>query len=167
MSSIWTPSGEHGVPDDGPKGIVDLGAIAHDGDSPMGPGSSPGPGQGNADSLEQPEISPEEVAAMRHVHAQIRSTPAVDVVANHGIQLFELALIYLGVATPPDEQGRVPMPDLAQAGVAIDAMAVLVDGLGVRFGENEQTLRDALSQIQMLYVQVADQLNEQFGDNEQ
>ncbi len=136
--------------------------------APGGPQNSGiDPLQHGDDPYGQPEISAEEVAAMRHVHAQIRSTPAIDVVANHGIQLFELALIYLGVATPPDEQGRVPMPDLAQAGVAIDAMAVLVDGLGVRFGENEQTLRDALSQIQMLYVQVADQLNEQFGDTEQ
>ena len=170
MSSIWTPSGEHGVPDDGPRGIVDLGARTTDGAASGAVGATGALSQDehrDADLDAQPEISPEEIAAMRQVHAQIRSTPAIDVVANHGIQLFELALIYLGVATPPDEQGRVPMPDLAQAGVAIDAMAVLVDGLGVRFGENEQTLRDALSQIQMLYVQVADQLNEQFGDSEQ
>ena len=95
---------------------------------------------------------------MREVHRQIRSTPAIDVVANHAVQLFELALVYLGVATPPDDDGRVPMPDLAQAGVAVDAMAVLVDGLGSRLGEHEQTLRDALSQIQMLYVRIAEQL---------
>ena len=88
----------------------------------------------------------------------MRSTPAIDIVANHGVQLFELALVYLGVATPPDEHGRVPIPDLAQGGVAIDAMAILVDGLGSRLGEHEQTLRDGLAQIQMLYVQVADEL---------
>ena len=93
---------------------------------------------------------------MRQVHHQIRSTPAIDVVANHGVQLFELALVYLGVATPPDEQGRVPMPDLVQAGVAIDAMASLVDGMGSRLVEHEQTLRDGLAQIQQVYVQIAD-----------
>jgi hypothetical protein len=104
--------------------------------------------------------SAEEVEAVRQIQAQIRATPAAVVVANHVIQLFELAVVYLGVATPPDEQGRVPMPDLAQAGVAIDAMAALIDGLGPRYGEDEQTLRDALAQIQMLYVQVADALGE-------
>ena len=103
------------------------------------------------------EVSPEELEAIREVQAQIRATPAIDVVANHAVQLFELALVYMGVASPPDEQGRMPAPDLAQAGVAIDAMAALVDGFGSRFCEHEQTLRDALSQIQMLYVQVADQ----------
>ena len=35
---------------------------------------------------------------MRQVQAQIRATPAVDIVANHVVQLFELALVYLGVA---------------------------------------------------------------------
>ncbi len=164
MSSIWTPSGEHGLPDDPAGGIVDLGAFAGD---QRGTQGTDGQLSSPEDLDQGPPISAEEVAAMRQVHAQIRSTPAVDVVANHGIQLFELALIYLGVATPPDEQGRVPMPDLAQAGVAIDAMASLVDGLGSRYGENEGTLRDALTQIQQLYVQVADQLNEQFGTAEQ
>jgi hypothetical protein len=40
--------------------------------------------------------------------------------------------------------------------VAIDAMRALVDGLGPRLAEHEPTLRDALSQIQLLYVRVAD-----------
>lgn len=97
---------------------------------------------------------------MRQVQAQIRATPAAAIVANHVVQLFELALVYLGVATPPDDQGRIPAPDLAQAGVAIDAMTSLIDGLGPRYGEDEQTLRDALTQIQMIYVQVADALGE-------
>jgi hypothetical protein len=135
--SIWTPGGEHEVPDDRLSGD----AVAQ-----------PGP-QESA----EPPITPEELEAMRQVQAQIRATPAVDIIANHVVQLFELALVYLGVASPPDSQGRVPAPDLAQAGVAIDTMTAIVDGLGSRFGEHEQTLRDALSNIQMLYVQVAEQ----------
>ncbi len=177
MSSIWTPSGEHRVPDDDPRaaprapGAADAGAGAGGASSaavegspqPTGSGSNVGV-EGGDDYLDGgppgPPVTPEELEAMRQVHLQIRSTPAVDVVANHVVQLFELALIYLGVTTPPDDQGRVPMPDLAQAGVAIDAMSALIDGFGPRLNEHEQTLRDGLGQIQMLYVQVADQLQD-------
>jgi hypothetical protein len=67
--------------------------------------------------------------------------------------------VHLGVVTPPDEQGRTPAPNLAAAGLAIDALAVLVDGLSERLGEGEQMLREALGQAQMLYVEVADQAN--------
>ena len=157
MSGIWTPSGEHQVPDDGPHGVVDLAGLGGQG-AANGPG---GPVDADGDGPEAnfgPPISPEEMAAMRQIHQQIRSTPAIDVVANHGVQLFELALVYLGVATPPDEHGHVPMPDLVQAGVAIDAMAALVDGMGARFAEHEETLRDGLAQIQQLYVQVSETL---------
>jgi len=40
--------------------------------------------------------------------------------------------------------------------VAIDALAVLVEGLGERLGEHEAVLRDALTQAQMLFVEVSD-----------
>jgi hypothetical protein len=151
MSSIWTPGGEHRVPDDEP------------GRAAPAPASAPAPGgpapdfEAFEDDAGAVQVSAEELEAIREVQAQIRATPAIDIVANHAVQLFELALVYMGVASPPDAQGRVPAPDLTQAGVAIDAMAALVDGLGSRFSEHEQTLHDALSQIQMLYVQVADQ----------
>ncbi len=144
MSSLWTPSGE--VP------------LEPERDGAPGPGLDPGGAPGAPPAAAGPPVSEEELAAVREVHDQIRSTPAIDVVANHAVQLFELALVYLGVATPPDEQGRVPLPDLVGAGLAIDAMAALVDGLGSRFAEHEETLRDALGQIQMLYVRVADEL---------
>lgn len=154
VGSIWTPSGEHSIPDDDPR-RSGAGAVGRSGGAAgaqyEAEGFGPGPGEA---------VSAEEVAAIRQIHAQIRSTPAVDVIANHAVQLFELALVYLGVATPPDEQGRVPYPDLPQAGVAIDAMQMLVDGFGTRWGEHEETLRDGLAQIQMLYVQVADQLGD-------
>ena len=60
------------------------------------------------------------------------------------------------MVTPPDDQGRRPAPDLASAGLAIDALAALVDGLTDRLGEGEDMLRDALQQVQMLFVEIAD-----------
>jgi hypothetical protein len=103
-----------------------------------------------------PEPSAEEVAALREVHAKLVATPVEDVVANHALGIWQLALVHLGVVTPPDEQGRPPVPNLPAAGLAIDAMAALVDGLGERLGVHEAVLRDALSQVQMLFVEVSD-----------
>src|SRR3954447_5032936 len=86
----------------------------------------PGPDQ---TAQPEPEPSPEEVAALRELHAQLAATPVEDVIVNHAFGIWQLALVHLGVVTPPDEQGRTPAPNLAAAGLAIDALAVLVDGL--------------------------------------
>jgi hypothetical protein len=86
----------------------------------------------------------------------LSATPVADVIVNHAIGIWQLALVHLGVVTPPDDQGRRPAPDLASAGLAIDALAALVDGLANRLGEGEEMLQDALQQAQMLYVEIAD-----------
>ena len=62
--------------------------------------------------------------------------PAEVVVTNHVMGLYELAAIHLGAAPP----------DLAEAALAIDAVACLVEGLGDRLGPDAATMRDALSQ---------------------
>ena len=134
MSGLWTPgSGDpsepSSAPDDAPTGAA--------GDS------SPAP-------------TPEELEAVRELHERLAATPVADVIVNHAIGIWQLALVHLGVVTPPDEQGRRPTPDLAAAGLAIDALAALVDGLVDRLGDGEPMLRDALLQAQMLYVEIAD-----------
>jgi hypothetical protein len=128
VSGLWTPSG-----------AGDLGR------------------EQDADAQEpEPEPSPEEVAALRELHARLVATPVADVVANHALGIWQLALVHLGVITPPDAAGNLPKPDLASAGFAIDALAALVDGLNTRLGEHEPVLREALAQAQMLFVEVAD-----------
>ncbi|MCU1426973.1 MAG: hypothetical protein JWL83_973 [Actinomycetia bacterium] len=101
---------------------------------------------------------------MREVHARLVATPVEDVVANHAFGLWQLALVYLGVATPPDDEGLQPEPDLAAAGLVIDAVAALLDGIGPRLGPHEEPLRDALQQTQMIYVQIAEAIAAQDGD---
>ena len=98
----------------------------------------------------------EEIEALRAVHAKLVATPVEDVVANHALGIWQLALVHLGVITPPDADGRPPEPNLVAAGFAIDALAALVDGLGDRLGAHEPVLRDALTQAQMLFVDVSD-----------
>jgi hypothetical protein len=96
-----------------------------------------------------PELSPEEQAQyeamqaqMEQVQAQLLAAPAAMVVVNHAMGLYELAALHL----------VQPEPKLAEASVAIDALAALVEGLRGRLGEEEPTLRDALTQLQAVYL---------------
>ena len=85
--------------------------------------------------------------AMEDVRRQLIDVPAEVVVTNHVMGLYELAAIHLS-ATPPD---------LRQAVLAIDAVACLVEGLGDRLGAEEPTLRDALANIRLAFVQIKGQ----------
>ena len=74
---------------------------------------------------------------------RLAEVPAAIVVANHAMGLFELAAIHLSA-----EPVR-----LADAQVAIDALGLLVDGLGERLGEHHDTLVAALGNIRLVFVQ--------------
>ena len=79
---------------------------------------------------------------MEAMRAQLASTPAEIVVANHCYGLFELAAIYLS-QTPPM---------LFQARLAIDGLGALLEGLKGRLGEAEPALVESLSQLRLAYV---------------
>jgi len=126
VSGLWTPSGEHS-PSDGDERGATLGATAD----------------------EQPAVSEEERAAaeaeLARIQEELASTPVADIIANHAIGLWQLAVLHLS----RDDR------DLEEAKLAIDAFAALVEGLGARLGENQAALRDALAQVQLAYVQVS------------
>jgi uncharacterized protein DUF1844 len=130
VTGLWTPGG--GEPEQPPP-----------------PGQPPPEGEPSAEELE----------ALRELHARLAATPVADVIVNHAVGMWQLALVHLGVVTPPDEQGRRPEPNLAAAGLAIDALSALVDALAGRLGDGEEMLRDALGQAQMLFVEVAESQN--------
>jgi hypothetical protein len=135
MSSLWTPGGEHPVePDASPS-------------DPTAPGLDPeaDPLAGLSDEERaQAEAMAAEMAAARQ---RVLEAPADMVVANHAMGLYELAAIHLSEEDP----------DLTAARLAIDAMGQLVDGLSGRLGEAEATLKDALAQLRMAFVQVSEQ----------
>ena len=112
---------------------------------------------GEPPSSEPPRPTPPDPAelekAMEEELAAIRNTPAQYVVANHAIQLFELARIHL-TADPPK---------LADASIAIDAMAAIVEGLTGRLGDDERTLADGLAQIRLAFVQLKAALGAKTG----
>lgn len=80
---------------------------------------------------------------MAEVQRELLQTPAIVVIANHCIGLFQLAALHL------DQQ----IPDLPQAQLAIDALAAIVEGIGPRLGDDEGPLRDALTSLQLAFVE--------------
>lgn len=92
----------------------------------------------------EPDQLAEAEAAIDDVRRRVAEVPAEVVVTNHVMGLYELAAIHLSA-----EQ-----PDLVAAALAIDAVACLVDGLGDRLGTEESTLRDALGNIRLAFVQI-------------
>jgi hypothetical protein len=83
-------------------------------------------------------------AAIEDARRRVAEAPPEIVVANHVMGLYELAAIHLSA----DE------PNLPAAALAIDAVACLVDGLGDRLGPDVTTLRDALANIRLAFVQI-------------
>ena len=82
--------------------------------------------------------------AIDEARRRVAEVPAEVVITNHVMGLYELAAIHLSA----------DQPDLASAALAIDAVACLVDGLGDRLGAEAVTMRDALANIRIAFVQI-------------
>ena len=70
----------------------------------------------------------------------------------HAMALFELAALHLEreAATGGEEK-----PDLAEAALAIDAMAALVEGLGDKLNPYRGQLENALNQLRRAFVELS------------
>ncbi|MET0628814.1 MAG: hypothetical protein ABW033_10190 [Acidimicrobiia bacterium] len=143
MSSLWTPSGEH-EPERTPQP-----SQPSPGDQGFGAGYQGGAEPG-AEELE---------AEMRRAREELSSVPVVDIIANHAVGIWQLAVLHLTPDPAPD--GTPTEPRLVEAGLAIDALAALVEGLGDRLHPNDEPLRDALGQLRMAYVQVANSMRDE------
>ena len=141
MSSIWTPSGEH-EPSGPRRGAAGDPESGHAG--PAGPAGQPG------------EPTEEEQAAIRQARVELAAVPVADIVANHAVGLWELAVLHL--SPDPLEDGRAARPRMTEAGLAIDALAAIVDTLGTRLAPHDEMLRDAVTQLRLAFVQLTDAL---------
>lgn len=123
--SLWTPGGEHRPQPDA------------DDAAPVPP---------PADDLSAEDRARLEAmqAEMAEVRRQLLEAPAAVVVTNHAMGIYELAAIHL----------TAEQPKLADASLAIDALAALVEGLTGRLGDAEPTLREALAQLRAAYLEV-------------
>lgn len=124
MSTLWTPGGERPI------------------------GKDPGPEAGSAAQpagRPEAEMTDEELhAEMAAVRDKLARTPPETIIANHAFGLFELAALHLSLEPPQLEQARL----------AIDALGLLVEGLGDRLGDHGQDLSAGLGQLRMAYVQI-------------
>jgi hypothetical protein len=99
---------------------------------------------GGADESEADDALSDAEAAIDAARRRVAEAPAEVVITNHVMGLYELAAIHL--SSDP--------PDLAAAALAIDAVGCLVEGLGERLGADAATMRDALANIRMAFVEV-------------
>ena len=112
------------------------------GERPVRRDPEPPPSPPPRQAVEPDEATDEEIRAhLAAVAQQMLETPAEIIIANHCIGLFQLAALHL-------EEGN-----LDDARLAIDALGGIVETLGKRLGEEEPTLREALSQLRLAYVQ--------------
>jgi hypothetical protein len=119
VSTIWTPSGEHS------------------------PDEQPGSGGEEVGAPSDAAVAEE----LRRVRAELAATPVIDLIANHAVGLWQLAVLHL-----VPEEGEEPR--LEDASLAIDALAALVEDLGDRLGVHAEPLRDALSQLRLAFVSI-------------
>lgn len=134
MSSLWTPGGE-----------VPVGRDRDRTEPPTEPGTSPpGTSPPGAPTGDQPPGDEEAMAA--ELARFLLETPAEQVVVQHAMGLYELAVIHLSQ----------PEPRLSEARLAIDALRALVEGLEGRLGAPGRQLRDLLPQLQMAFVELTD-----------
>jgi hypothetical protein len=133
--SLWTPSGEHPV-DRNPEPEPQAGSAAA--------GEAAGP------SLE--DLTPEQRAQveqmarqMEEAQARMLQAPPEAVVGQHVLALYDLAALYLSQDPPRLDAARL----------AIDALVGVVEQLGSRFGQAERPLRQAVTQIQMAFVEAS------------
>ena len=129
--SLWTPDGER--------------PVARDTETVGAGSASELVGGPDLDDLtpEDRARAEEMVARMAEVQRQLLSHPASVFVANHLMGLYELAAVHL------DQ----PEPRFDEAGLAIDAMASMLDATQDRLAEVGGELREALTVLQTVYVQ--------------
>jgi hypothetical protein len=126
VSSIWTPSGEH-QPEPSRDESGETGA--------------------------EPEMTQEAYEELVRTRAELSAIPVADIVANHAVGLWQLAILHLTPDPGPD--GTPTEPRLPEAGLAIDALGALVDTLGERLEPHYEALREAVTQLRLAFVEIS------------
>jgi hypothetical protein len=100
--------------------------------------------------MTRPQFSEEE---LRAIEAEMEKLTVDDVLLQTLVTMVNLGARKLGLAAPPGDQE--PKRDLEQTKQAIDASRALVPLLEPRHGQELGPVKDALSRLQMAYVQLS------------
>ena len=90
---------------------------------------------------------------LRAIEAEMEKLTVDDVLLQTLVTLINLGARKAGLATPPGEEG--PQRDLEQTRQAIDGARALLPLLEARHGEQLGPVKDALSRLQMAFVQLS------------
>ena len=134
MSGLWTPSGDFD-----PQSQPAPAETADEAVPGMGPGD---------EALLQEE--------MARFQAQLAATPAIEVIANHAVGLFELARLQLALAAEGPESVDERRHRVEEARLCCDAFAGVVENVGDRLGEAQGPLNEGLAQLRLAIVQVGE-----------
>ncbi len=118
-----------------PAGTAPPDASPPDAGDPRGPGTPPG--------AEEQIWTPEQEAEAQRFMQEIAQRPSLEWVIRAAVELANVA------------GTKLDLGQVADAQLAIDALAGLVDKLGARFGQAEAPLRQTLAQLQLAFAQRA------------
>ena len=100
--------------------------------------------------MSEREFTQEELQA---IEAEMEKLTVDDVLLQTLVTLINLGARKAGLATPPGEEG--PKRDMEQTRQAIDGARALLPLLEARHGEQLGPVKDALSRLQMAFVQLS------------
>ena len=100
--------------------------------------------------MSRPQFSEEE---LRAIEAEMEKLTVDDVLLQTLVTMVNLGARKLGLAAPPGDEE--PKRDLEQTKQAIDAARALFPLLEERHGQELAPVKDALSRLQMAYVQLS------------
>lgn len=132
-------------PEPAPSGAPDATAEATVGTVPEAPPEEPGPagpGEGAGSGAAGERVwTPEQEAEARRMAEEIARTPSIEWVINTAATLANVAGTKLDLGAAADAQ------------LAIDALAGIVNSVGTRLGGAEKPLRQLLADLQLAYAQ--------------
>jgi hypothetical protein len=100
--------------------------------------------------MSRPQFSVEELAA---IEAEMEKLTVDDVLLQTLVTLINLGARKAGLAAPPGEEG--PKRDMEQTHQAIEGARALLPLLEPRHAQELAPVKDALSRLQMAYVQLS------------
>ena len=104
-------------------------------------------------STQEPQFSEEE---LRAIEAEMQKITVDDVLLQTIVTLLNVGARKAGLASAPPAEGETPPePDLEQVKQAIDGARALLPLVEARHGKQLGPVKDALSRLQMAFVQLS------------